>query len=192
MVRAALDAPDAVEGELHPCPLPSHKGEGNVGRRADGRLFWRCACGGKDLDRSLTEAYVGRVTGVLRKRAQQEQILWHLRLAVVAKVKPLPPPVEVPPLPDGAGECVRASYAGLKLFLRIRSLTVQRGEQEFAFARSFAAEWSGLTRDRAGTGIRGLERFGVLLRCGVIERSSCRATKHRPPTRYRLGDITPE
>ncbi len=73
-------------------------------------------------------------------------------------------------------------HRGLALLLRIRQLTAQRNEDEFTFARTFASEWCGVTRDQARYGIEGLIRLEVLVKVGEI-----RITAKRAATLYRLG-----
>jgi hypothetical protein len=180
MVEVALGRA-VVIGELIPCVLPDHHDEADVFLRGDGRFGYRCRC--DSFERNLTEVYVGRVTGDGRHRSSQEFILWRLRHAIKAEIVPKPPPVRVPQLCGTAARAAFSCHSGLVLFLRIRQLTAQCNEPEFAFARRFAADWCGIKSNQAKDGIEGLIRAGVLVMTGKI-----RTHGNRETNMYRLGD----
>jgi hypothetical protein len=136
-----------------------------------------------NVERGLTEVYIGRVTHDGRRRSPQEWLLWRLRQAARAgliELLPLVPPL--PALPDKCATAIVECHQGLGLLLRIRQLTALSAEAEFGFAFRFAGEWSGITRDQAKDGIEGLLRHGVLVKTGKTT-----STK-RPMNMYRVGD----
>jgi hypothetical protein len=145
MVGVAFDR-DVREGEVFPCVMPGHAGGGVLARKQDGRHVYRCDC--DSIERSLTEVYMARVTGVRRKRGLAEFLLWRIRHAAKAGIISLPRQ-ELPACPRGADDATVAVYRGIGLFLRARQLTEQRGEETFTFTAGFTSEWCRVTPEEA-------------------------------------------
>jgi hypothetical protein len=69
MVAVAVGR-EVQEGEVVPCVVPGHAGRAWIVRRQDGRFVHICDC--DRIERSLTEVYIARVTGVRGQRTTQE------------------------------------------------------------------------------------------------------------------------
>lgn len=164
VIAFACSHEDAPTGEGFPCLLPGHAKDGTA--RVEirpTRVVYVCDC--DNIERSLTEVYVTRLTGIPRKRTKREYVLWKVRLAVEAGAL-IPPRVTLPPLPANATEYAHAVYSGLRLFVTVRALT-DPGEP-FTFTRRFAAEWCGLNYEQANAGTKSLIRAGVLVNVGTV------------------------
>ena len=181
-LAAAALGTHAAEGELVPCAVPDHGGEGWLERKPDGRFVYRCTC--DRIERGLGEVYAGRISRVNRRRSRQEFVLWKIRLAWEAGLRELPPCPPLLPIPENCQRAITVCYQALELWLRCRARTVQRDESEFTFTRQFVSEWSSLTPGQVKDGIAGLRRFGVLVKTDsqIVTRAG------REANSYRLGE----
>jgi hypothetical protein len=159
---------DVETGVRFRCVLPAHAADGvaRVVLRKSGRVVYGCDCDCDEIERSLTEVYATRLAGIPRKRGKPEYVRWKVRLALEAGVL-VPPLVSIPALPLEATEYARRIYDGLRLFVAVRALTDAPGEP-FTFARSFAAEWCGVDREQAKSGIKSLVNMGLLVKVGSV------------------------
>ena len=119
----------------------------------------------REFERSLTEVYVTRLTGLPRKRSPSEYVRWKVRLAIEAGALQ-PPPVYLPPLPNPIRTTLKV-YEGLRLFVQVRQLTDPQGEP-FTFARRFVVEWCGVLPDGAKAGIEVMRAAGILEKVGEV------------------------
>jgi hypothetical protein len=136
-------------------------------RRADGKVVyhdWHAASGEEWY--GLADVYAAQHTGKVEKLEPAQLLVWTARLLIqTGFLKPAP--VDMPPLPAGAGPAVRKVYDGFKLLLACKWLIHGKGAPT-AFSWRFAAAWCGLSERHAGGAMRGLLQGGCVQATGSM------------------------
>lgn len=170
-------------GEVFPCVLPGHTGHGAV-LRATGSGYAAYACerlsfclGFGELRASLGYGRTRQVAKGDLTRA--EAAIWHDRAKHEAGLVTARAMLDFPP-PRRAAASVLRVFDGWRLLVGIRDEAIW-GNQPFAFARTFAAAWCGVTEKQARTGIADLEETGAAVRVSTPRRGSRKPVLFQPP-----------